>query len=108
MTLDGVRIRWRNREDLENYIKDPACCREGLSRGVGRERAREALILGLRMTEGVSRLPFAAKYGLDPVDLLKSHLEFLGKAGLVKFDARRIRLTTRGMLLSNEVFVRVL
>jgi len=108
MTLDGVRIRWRNREDLENYMMDPAHCREGLSREEGRERAREALILGLRMTGGVSRIPFAGKYGFDPLDLLKNHLGFLGKAGLVKFDARRVRLTTRGMLLSNEVFVRVL
>jgi len=108
ITRDGTRVRWRNRNDLPEYVKDPAGCREELSREDGIQRAREALILGLRMNRGVSRNSFAARYGFDPLLLLRPSLRELKEAGLVRFDARRIRLTTMGMLLSNEVFVEIL
>ena len=108
ITLDGVRVRWRNRPDIEAYLKDPPSCREELSREEGTDRAREALILGLRMTKGVNRLTFARRYGSDPLEFLKPHLSELTELGLIRFTADRVRLTTRGMLLSNEVFVKIL
>ena len=107
-TVDGTRIRWRNRPDIEAYLKDPLSCREELSREGGTDRAREALILGLRMTKGVHRPSFALRYGSDPMEFLKPHLSELTELGLIRFSADRVRLTTRGMLLSNEVFVRIL
>jgi oxygen-independent coproporphyrinogen-3 oxidase len=108
MTDDGTRVRWRNYPDIDAYLKDPTSCREELSREEGTDRAREALILGLRMTEGVNRPSFASRYGSDPMELLKPHLAELTELGLIRFSANRVRLTMRGMLLSNEVFVRVL
>ena len=108
VTENGTRIRWRNRPDLEAYLRDPGDCREELSRQQGEDRAREALILGLRMTKGVQRAAFARRYGFDPLDLIKAHLADLMAGGLVRFSADKVRLTTRGMLLSNEVFVRIL
>jgi oxygen-independent coproporphyrinogen-3 oxidase len=107
-TVDGTRVRWRNRPDIEAYLKDPLSCREELSREGGTDRAREALILGLRMTKGVHRPTFARRYGSDPMEFLKPHLGELMELGLIRFSADRVRLTTRGMLLSNEVFVRIL
>jgi oxygen-independent coproporphyrinogen-3 oxidase len=108
MTVDGTRIRWRNRPDIESYLIDPASCREELSREEGMDRARVALILGLRMTKGVHRPSFTQRYGSDPMELLKPHLAELAELGLIKFSANRVRLTKKGMLLSNEVFVRIL
>jgi len=108
MTAGGVRIRWHNRPDLRAYLKDPASIREELSREEGTDRAREALILGLRMTKGVDRPSFTLRYGSDPLELLGSHVEELAELGLVRFSADRVRLTKKGMLLSNEVFVRLL
>ena len=105
LTRNGVRTRWRNRPDVFQYLKNPSGCREILSREEGADRAREALILGLRMREGVHRAPFYRRYGHDPVVLFGTHLRELKEAGLVRLSAGRIRLTTRGMLLSNEVFV---
>jgi len=108
ITLDDVRVRWRNRPDIEAYLKDPASCHEELSREAGTDQAREALILGLRMTKGVNRPTFARRYGSDPMEFLKPHLSELTELGLIRFSAGRIRLTKKGMLLSNEVFVRIL
>ena len=107
-TADGTRIRWRNRPDIGTYLKDPNSCREELSREGGADRAREALILGLRLKKGVHRPSFARRYGYDPMEFLKPHIAELTELGLIRYSAGRLRLTTRGMLLSNEVFVRVL
>ena len=107
-TRDDVRSRWRNRPDMAAYMRSPAACREEVSREKGVEKAREALILALRMTEGVHRPSFTLKYGFDPLELLRSHLGELTELGLIRYGTRRIRLTTKAMLLSNEVFVRLL
>jgi oxygen-independent coproporphyrinogen-3 oxidase len=107
-TRNKVRVRWRNRPDLAAYMISPAACREDVSREKGVERAREALIMALRMTEGVKRDAFRLRYGSDPMELLKPHLAELTELGLIRYSSDRVRLTTRGMLLSNEVFVRIL
>jgi len=105
LTRHGARVRWRNCPDVFKYLEDPPACREILSREGGADRAREALILGLRMREGVHRALFFRRYGQDPLVLFGRHLRDLKEAGLLRFSAGNIRLTTRGMLLSNEVFV---
>ncbi len=108
VTDNGVRTRWRNRPDIQAYLEDPLTCKEILSREEGGDRAREALILGLRLTRGVHRPSFARKYGSDPMELLGPHARELRDLGLIRFSADHVRLTTRGMLLSNEVFVKIL
>lgn len=108
VTVDGTRTRWRNRTDIQAYLEDPLSCREILSREEGIDRAREALILGLRLTRGVHRPSFVRKYGSDPMELLGPDAGELRDLGLIRFSADHIRLTTRGMLLSNEVFIKIL
>jgi oxygen-independent coproporphyrinogen-3 oxidase len=108
MTVDGTRTRWRNYPDIDGYLKNPVSCREELSRELGTDRAREALILGLRMIKGVHRPSFGRMYGFDPMEFLRPHLAELMELGLIRYSAERVRLTTRGMLLSNEVFVKIL
>ena len=105
---EEVRIRWRNLPDLGAYMSSPAASREELSREKGKERAREALIMALRMSEGVEFGPFRKRYGLDPLEMIKPHIAELTDLGLIRFSSRRLRLTTKGMLLSNEVFLRIL
>ena len=108
VTVDGTRTRWRNRPDIQAYLEDPFSCKEILSREDGVDRAREALILGLRLTRGVHRPTFVRKYGSDPMELFGAHAGELKDLGLIRFSADHIRLTTRGMLMSNEVFVKIL
>jgi oxygen-independent coproporphyrinogen-3 oxidase len=108
MDREGVRIRWRNLPDLEAYMSSPAACREELSREKEKGRAREALIMALRMAEGVELDTFRLRYGIDPLELLRPYIHELTELGLIRYSAKRVRLTTRGMLLSNEVFLRIL
>lgn len=64
-------VRGTNAPDVEAYARsllsgqDPPASTERLQ---GRARAGEALMLGLRMSEGVDRNEFASRYGLDPVE----------------------------------------
>ncbi len=63
--------------------------------------AREALWLGLRLTDGIDRGDHAARFGVDP--LATPAFAKLVAAGLVESDDRRVRLTSRGRLLADEV-----
>jgi oxygen-independent coproporphyrinogen-3 oxidase len=69
-----------------------------------RERAGEALFTGLRLREGVSLGPFRARHGIDPLAEWKGGIEAAASAGLLLVEGDRLRLTDRGVLLSNEVF----
>jgi oxygen-independent coproporphyrinogen-3 oxidase len=68
------------------------------------ERAAEALFTGLRRREGVDRSRFTARYGHDPLVEHGAALRGPMAAGLVVTDGQFLRLSERGMLLSNEVF----
>jgi oxygen-independent coproporphyrinogen-3 oxidase len=59
--------------------------------------------MGLRLTEGVDLRALAARYGTDIHARWGASLEPYEAAGLVVRDERRLRLTRRGMLLSNEI-----
>lgn len=69
----------------------------------------ETLILGLRLVrEGVSSAAFAQRYGCTPDDLFRPALVELEQVGLLERQGDRIRLSRRGYLLGNQVFVRLL
>jgi len=71
------------------------------------ERA-ETMILGLRLLDGVSRAAFRQRFGLDPVSLYPEAIAESQELGLLQVDEDRIRLTRRGLLLGNQVFMRFL
>lgn len=68
----------------------------------------ETLILGLRLDEGVAPGELAQRFpGQDATPFVRA-LRECTPLGLVMEEAGRFRLTPRGRLLSNEVFVRLL
>jgi oxygen-independent coproporphyrinogen III oxidase len=69
-----------------------------------RERTAEAIFLGLRRLEGIDLAQFAARYGVGILEEYAEGLTPLMDAGLVETVAGRLRLTRRGLVLSNEVF----
>ncbi len=73
------------------------------------EMARsETMFLGLRLLqEGVSAEQFAARHG-QSLDVFAPRIAELVDLGLLERVGSRIRLTPRGRLLSNQVFIRFL
>ena len=106
-SYDG-HARWVNTLKTETYIDSIEATgfavreRRELNE---RERAEEALFMGLRLSDGVSLDAFASEYGVDILERYGDELARLAEAGLLEVDRRRLRLTEAGMLLSNEVFV---
>jgi putative oxygen-independent coproporphyrinogen III oxidase len=69
-----------------------------------RERAAEALFTGLRRRDGADLAAYRRRYGLDPLAEWREGIDEAREAGLVVAENGRLRLTDRGLLLSNEVF----
>lgn len=68
----------------------------------------DALILGLRLVDGVDIPSFVERYGVDPYERHASLFDEFISYGIVERAGSRLRLTRRGRLLSNELFQRLL
>jgi oxygen-independent coproporphyrinogen-3 oxidase len=68
----------------------------------------DTLILGMRLTDGVSLQDFRERFGVDALEQFDKELAEPFDIGLAEVEDGYLRLTTRGRLLGNEVFVRLL
>ena len=68
----------------------------------------ETMILGLRLTEGIDIQTFVDRFSVDPLTLYAAQIESLTGQGLLESADGRLRLTDKGFLLSNRVFVEFL
>lgn len=68
----------------------------------------DAMILGLRLIEGVSLSGFAERFGVRAEDAFGPVIERYSRLGLLETAGDRLRLTERGLLLANEVFADLL
>jgi len=68
----------------------------------------DAMILGLRLLDGVDLAAFAAQWECDPLAEFGGALERHEQLGLLERRDGRLRLTDRGLLLANEVAVDLL
>lgn len=73
-----------------------------------RDALEEAMIVGLRLNEGVQFHTLVQQYGEDPRDVFAEQIEELEFAELLSSSGEILKLTARGRLLSNEVFERFL
>jgi len=68
----------------------------------------DALILGLRLVEGVSLSGFRERFRTEAMEMFGDQLAEPLEFGLLELADGRLRLTDHGRLVSNEVFVRLL
>lgn len=105
-SFDGRRRRW-NEDGLKAYL---AAIQEGRSAEAGAEpedpaeRAREFLLLGLRRTGGVDLADVRQRAGEAFLREWRGRMQNFIVDGLLLDDNAILRLTPRGMLLSNEIF----
>lgn len=81
---------------------------EGEERLSAGARAGEALMLGLRLAEGIAVDGYAERFGRRALESRNGTLSSLQSQGLVEQAGGRLRLTTRGTLLANDVLCRLL
>ncbi len=70
-------------------------------------RFRESVIMGLRMTKGVSISLLEKQYGVTPQKYYGETLESLLKQKLLEEKDNRLRLTKKGLLLANRAMVQL-
>jgi putative oxygen-independent coproporphyrinogen III oxidase len=68
----------------------------------------DTLILGLRLCEGIDLAAFAARYGRSVADVHRGLIDEFAGYGMFELTETHLRLTPRGRLLSNELFLRLL
>ena len=105
----GLR-RWQNCGTLDDYVNS---LRDLHRPPVDNERLTvaqvmsEVMFMGLRQTAGVAIYPVLDKFRIDPLVYYSQELAPLYSAGLVEYldDAHSLRLTERGLMLANQVFL---
>lgn len=103
---DGSERYW-NDDRLENYllqVEQTGSAVAGRTQRTPQERWQEAVILGLRLSDGVSLQVLRKRYGVDLHDY-RAAISELQVTGLLTVTSDRLYLTPRGRLLSNEVFL---
>src|SRR5687767_6012198 len=99
--------RWANERDMAKYVelveKDQSPIVESTELTEEDERS-EAIFLGLRLLRGIDLNSYRARFGTNLRQQFNGELDRLQAAGLVKIERESLRLTSRGALLSNEVF----
>ena len=74
----------------------------------GQDLVEEALMMGLRLAEGIDRAVFASMTGADPVAALgERRLAPLVKAGYLEIDPKHLRATPAGRQRLNAVLERL-
>ena len=101
-------INWErscNQQDLDRYLQAVAATGEAVATREILEpeaRAREALVLELRLRRGVDCREFAERWGLDP--LKNPALENFVRAGLMeKLAAGEYRISRRGLPVADSI-----
>ena len=107
-SYDGAAERSWNTRDLDRYLSSaeagerPVAGSETLDEAA---RAFEAIALGLRRVDGVSRRAFDAEFDTDPTERFTDAVATTIGNGLLEIDGDLIRLSPTGRLLASDVLV---
>lgn len=102
--------RWQNCGNLDDYLHNlqqlhrPPVEEEELTMA---QCMSEVMFMGLRQAAGVDIYPVISRFRVDPLRFYANELPPLYAAGLLEYsaDAHSLRLTPKGMLLANQVFL---
>ncbi|MBM4328934.1 MAG: radical SAM family heme chaperone HemW [Deltaproteobacteria bacterium] len=103
------RVRYVNIEEPAKYVaalNRATLPRASLTELTPEARFKDALIMGLRLVEGLDLDILGERYQVDAKDFVMATIGDLAGEGLFTLDRDRLALTSRGRLLSNVIFAR--
>ena len=103
-SFDGKR-RWSNPSTFSDYFSRAKLEIQLLT---NEEILSEAMILGLRLLDGINEPHFESKYKVKPSVYFSRQISHLVCVGLVECSGNYIRLTSLGLDLANRVFMQFL
>lgn len=103
-SLAGVRS-WNERNpkryaNLVNARGEATVGRESLPT---REKLGEAMMLGLRLVDGVDLTKLQERFAVEPMAEFEREFDWLTRAGLLEVQNSRARLSSKGLLVANTV-----
>ncbi|MBI4854023.1 MAG: radical SAM family heme chaperone HemW [Acidobacteria bacterium] len=102
------QVRYSNVKSTHTYIEKIENFGQAIEEKVfldDSEQVREAIMLRLRLIEGINLEEFKATYNFDILATYKEAFSELLENNLIEVTNGYLRLTQRGILFSNEVFV---
>ena len=108
--LDGHRLaNTRNLDDYLSAFSRGVLLEKEMDEKIGPElQIAETVILGLRLSSGISMDGLSSRCGVDLQSHYRQPVGEMTDLGLLEYSGGNLRLTRRGRLLSNEVFWRFL
>ena len=103
-SFDGKQ-RFANPVNLKDYFGNIKPDVQPLSK---EELISEAMILGLRLLDGIDESAFESRFGVVPSVYFSNQIGNLVKNGLLKNYCGRIHLSSLGLDLANQVFMQFL
>ena len=106
-TGDVYRRRWSNEKTPSRYMQ--AIFQNGQAvaeteRPDMKKAAGDFMFSGLRLINGISLDAFAARFGQNPVEFYPKISDWIGER-LMEQQGDRLRLTSRGLMVANAIFV---
>jgi oxygen-independent coproporphyrinogen-3 oxidase len=98
---DAEAVRFSTADSLERYVAGAPLQQTVVSRHAALE---ENFFLGLRLTAGVDLRELPGRFGEKAVEAFQGMIAEFAESGLIERRGDSIQLTSRGRLLSNEVF----
>jgi len=99
--VDGVRFN--NTYNLNDYINGKTIVNKEFIKK--NDSYAEFMFLGLRMIEGISKSEFYNRFNISIDNVYQNQLKKLSDKGLLILNGDNIRLTKKGIDVSNSVFV---
>jgi oxygen-independent coproporphyrinogen III oxidase len=99
--------RWWNEKTPSRYIQSVSRNRQAVAETEQpdiRKAAGDFMFSGLRLTDGISLDAFAARFGQNPVTFYPQMSDWISEGYIEKNDDR-LRLTRRGLMVANSIFV---
>jgi oxygen-independent coproporphyrinogen III oxidase len=103
------RRRYANLSDLDSYdssIRQGRLPLATVTELTALSRFKDAMIMGLRLVQGVSLTILGERYGIDAAAFVRETIGDLESHGLFQIENEVLTLTPRGRLLSNVIFSR--
>ena len=103
--------RFHNTDEMEEYLRDannPILLRREQEKLDRQEQMEEFVFLGLRKIRGIQEEKFAEMFGEDIWDCYGKNRERVIKEGLLEREEGVLRLTRKGIDVSNYVFYEIL
>ena len=66
---------------------------------------KETIILGLRLIEGLNISEIESRFNVNLNTLFKKEITYLQEHDLINLSNNKLKLTERGIFLSNQVFL---